>query len=50
MPSFWENGEFAAVEGVLDDDPMKQIRAVRKYVQELGAKKSGYPDPLPYQD
>ncbi|MBY0518324.1 MAG: c-type cytochrome [Bacteriovoracaceae bacterium] len=45
MPNFWEGGTISPVEGVLDNDPKKQIRAVRKFVQEMG--NSSYPAPLP---
>jgi cytochrome c2 len=39
MPAFWDDGNGklqSAVEGVLDNDPKRQIRAVRKLVQEFG--------------
>jgi hypothetical protein len=39
MPAFWDDGNgklIPAVEGVLDNDPKRQIRAVRKLVQEFG--------------
>ena len=39
MPDFWEGGTISAVEGVLGDDPERQINAVAKYVIELGLKK-----------
>lgn len=48
MPAFWDGGDgtlVPAVEGVLDNDPERQIRAVRKYVQEMG--QNSYPAPLP---
>lgn len=45
MPNFWDGGNTAAVEGVLGDDPQRQIRAMRKWVQELGI--DTYPTPLP---
>lgn len=45
MPNFWDGGNTAAVEGVLDNDPKRQIRAMRKWVQELG--NDNYPAPLP---
>lgn len=45
MPNFWDGGNMAAVEGVLDNDPKRQIRAMRKFVQDMG--KDSYPPPLP---
>ena len=48
MPAFWDDGSgklISAVDGVLDNDPKRQIRAVRKLVQEFGYDKS--PDPFP---
>lgn len=45
MPNFWEGGTIAPVEGVLDNDPTRQIRAMRKWVQEMG--NNSYPAPLP---
>jgi mono/diheme cytochrome c family protein len=45
MPDFWSDGTTSAVEGVLDNDPKRQIQAIRKYVQELG--KDSYPQTLP---
>lgn len=45
MPNFWDGGNMAAVEGVLDNDPKRQIRAMRKYVQEMGNE--SYPPALP---
>jgi cbb3-type cytochrome oxidase cytochrome c subunit len=39
MPAFWDDGEgnlYPAVDGVLDNDPKRQIRAVRKLIQEFG--------------
>lgn len=39
MPAFWDDGNgklIPAVEGVLDNDPKRQIQAVRKLVQEFG--------------
>jgi mono/diheme cytochrome c family protein len=45
MPDFWEGGEVAAVEGVLGDDPKRQIKAMVKYVLELGIKTNTYPKP-----
>ncbi len=39
MPAFWDDGSgnlIPAVEGVLDNDPKRQIKAVRKLVQEFG--------------
>jgi len=49
MPAFWDDGSgklIPAVEGVLDNDPKKQIRAVRKLVQEFGFDTSPKPFPL----
>ncbi|MDA8792700.1 c-type cytochrome [Bacteriovoracaceae bacterium] len=43
MPNFWENGTISAVEGVLDDDPKKQINAMIKYLWEFGYDKSPEP-------
>lgn len=50
MPAFWDDGSgtgklIPAVEGVLDNDPKRQIRAVRKLVQEFGYDVS--PKPFP---
>jgi len=45
MPNFWEDGTISPVEGVLDNDPKRQIRAMRKWVQEMG--NSSYPPALP---
>lgn len=50
MPAFWDDGSgtgklIPAVEGVLDNDPKRQIRAVRKLVQEFGYNTS--PTPFP---
>ena len=48
MPAFWDDGNgklITAVEGVLDNDPKRQIRAVRKLVQEFGYDTS--PTPFP---
>ncbi len=39
MPQFWDEGQQSAVEGVLGDDPKKQIDALTKYIIELGQKK-----------
>ena len=39
MPAFWDDGSgnlIPAVDGVLDNDPKRQIQAVRKLVQEFG--------------
>ena len=44
MPNFWDGGQTPAVEGVLDNDPKRQIQAIRKYVQDMG--QSAYPAPL----
>jgi cbb3-type cytochrome oxidase cytochrome c subunit len=46
MPAFWDDGSgnlIPAVEGVLDNDPKRQIRAIRKWVQEFGYDKSPVP-------
>ena len=48
MPAFWDDGSgnlIPAVEGVLDNDPKRQIRAIRKLVQEFGYDNS--PKPFP---
>jgi mono/diheme cytochrome c family protein len=45
MPNFWDGGNTAAVDGVLDNDPKRQIRAMRKYVQEMGYDTSPAPFP-----
>ena len=48
MPAFWDDGSgnlISAVDGVLDNDPKRQIRAIRKWVQEFGFDK--YPEPYP---
>lgn len=48
MPAFWDDGSgnlIPAVQGVLNDDPKRQIQAVRKLVQEFGYDTS--PRPLP---
>lgn len=45
MPNFWEGGTISGSEGVLDDDPKRQIRAMRKLLQEWG--NNSYPQPLP---
>ncbi len=48
MPAFWDDGSgnlIPAVDGVLDNDPKRQIRAVRKLVQEFGYDTS--PKPFP---
>lgn len=48
MPAFWDDGSgklIPAVEGVLDNDPKRQIQAVRKLVQEFGYDTS--PKPFP---
>lgn len=49
MPAFWDGGDgtlIPAVEGVLDDDPKRQIQAVRKLVQEFGYNNDPKPFPL----
>jgi hypothetical protein len=46
MPAFWDDGQgklTSAVDGVLDNDPKRQIRAVRKLVQEFGYDTSPKP-------
>ncbi len=46
MPAYWDDGSgnlIPAVEGVLDNDPKRQIRAIRKWVQEFGYDKSPVP-------
>lgn len=48
MPAFWDDGEgglMSAVDGVLDNDPKRQIRAVRKLIQEFG--NGSQPKPFP---
>ena len=48
MPAFWDDGSgnlIPAVSGVLDDDPKRQIKAVRKLVQEFGF--DSQPKPFP---
>lgn len=43
MPAFWDDGSgnlIPAVDGVLDNDPKRQIRAIRKWVQEFGYDRS----------
>lgn len=45
MPNFWEGGETTIVEGVLDNDPKRQIKAMVKWVQEMG--NNTYPPALP---
>lgn len=45
MPNFWEGGTIAPIEGVLDNDPKRQIRAMRKWVQDMG--NNSYPPALP---
>ncbi|MCB9094519.1 MAG: c-type cytochrome [Halobacteriovoraceae bacterium] len=44
MPDFWSGGTESAVEGVLGDDPQKQIEAVAKYILDMGYDKT--PPPL----
>lgn len=46
MPAFWDDGSgnlMPAVEGVLDNDPKRQIRAVRKLIQDFGYETSPKP-------
>jgi len=48
MPAFWDDGEgglMPAVEGILDNDPKRQIQAVRKLIQEFGYDTN--PKPFP---
>lgn len=48
MPAFWDDGSgnlMPAVDGVLDNDPKRQIRAIRKFVQEFGYETN--PKPFP---
>jgi cytochrome c2 len=48
MPAFWDDGSgnlIPAVDGVLDNDPKRQIRAIRKWVQDFGYDR--YPEPSP---
>jgi cytochrome c2 len=48
MPAFWDDGSgnlIPAVDGVLDNDPKRQIRAIRKWVQEFGYDRSPVPFP-----
>jgi hypothetical protein len=51
MPAFWDDGSgnlISAVDGVLDNDPKRQIRAIRKWVQEFSYDRS--PVPFPKND
>ena len=51
MPAFWDDGNGGlqpAVDGVLDNDPKRQIKAVRKLVQEFSYDTS--PKPFPKND
>lgn len=46
MPAFWDDGSgnlIPAVDGVLDNDPKRQIQAIRKWVQEMGYNNSPTP-------
>lgn len=48
MPAFWDDGSgnlIPAVDGVLDNDPKRQIKAMRKWVQELGYDRQPAPFP-----
>jgi cytochrome c2 len=48
MPAFWDDGSgnlIPAVDGVLENDPKRQIQAVRKYLQEIS--QDSYPKALP---
>jgi mono/diheme cytochrome c family protein len=44
MPNFWEGGTISAVEGVLGNDPKRQIKAVVKYLYDIG--NDTYPVPF----
>lgn len=44
MPNFWDGGNASAVPGVLGDDPKKQIKAMTKYILEIG--QNSYPAPF----
>lgn len=51
MPAFWDDGSgtgklIPAVDGVLDNDPKRQIQAVRKLVQEFGFDTQPKPFPI----
>lgn len=41
MANFWEDG--TAMEGVLDDDPVRQQRALLKLILEMGSEKNAVP-------
>ena len=43
MPAFWEEGETSAVEGVLDDDPVRQRKALLKLILEFGYERTAVP-------
>ncbi|MBL7665597.1 MAG: c-type cytochrome [Bacteriovoracaceae bacterium] len=45
MPNFWENGTISASEGVLGDDPQRQIRALTKYILEFSYDRNPQPWP-----
>lgn len=48
MPAFWDDGSgnlIPAVEGVLDNDPKRQIKAIRKWVQEFSYDRNPAPYP-----
>jgi hypothetical protein len=47
MPNFWDGGNASAVEGLLGDDPQKQMNALTKYLYEIGYDKN--PQPFPHQ-
>lgn len=41
MPNFWDGGKTTAVPGVLGDDPQRQMKAMTKYLLEMG--QNSYP-------
>ena len=43
MPAFWEEGETSAVEGVLNDDPVRQRKALLKLILEFGYERTAVP-------
>jgi mono/diheme cytochrome c family protein len=50
MPNFWENGTISAVDGVLENNPEKQMYALMKYIFDFGYDKSPTPFPNQPQD
>jgi cytochrome c2 len=44
MPNFWDGGNESAVDGVLGNDPKRQIKALTKYLYEMGYEQ--YPTPF----